>query len=114
MEALKARPALVADDQVMLRRMAGGIVASCPPALAGRIEVRGLGIVRMAACAEKATLTLVADLDGSGGYPRFPESDRWETVLGLPVRRIVLNPFEHSSPVKLALALQNLTELSVD
>ena len=109
-EALTGRPALVADDQVILRRAEGFIVASCPAVLWGRIEVRGLGIAKLAALAKEARLSLIADLDRSGGQPRFPESPQWETVLGLPVRRIVLDPFEASAPVKLALALQNMLE----
>ena len=109
-EALSGRPALVADDQVILRRAGGVIVASCPEALRGRIEVRGLGIARAAALAKEARLSLIADLDRSGDLPRFPESTQWETMLGLPVRRIVLDPFEGAAPVKLALALQNMLE----
>ncbi len=108
--ALEARPALVADDQVLLRRSGERIVASCPPALAGKIEVRGLGIVCMRNCAEQARLTLVADLDGACDVPRYPAKDEWETVLGVPIRRIVLDPFEMPAPIKLALALQNFLE----
>lgn len=108
--ALEARPALVADDQVLLRRTGEHIVASCPPALAGKIEVRGLGIVSMRTCAEQARLTLIADLDSGCDVPRYPAKDEWETVLGVPVRRIVLDPFEMTAPVKLALVLQNFLE----
>jgi HPr kinase/phosphorylase len=109
-DALGERPALVADDQVLLRRVGDGVVASCPSALSGRIEVRGAGIARVTALAEEALLTIVADLDGSGDTPRYPESDQWERILGLPVRRIVLDPFEISAPIKLALALRNVFE----
>jgi serine kinase of HPr protein (carbohydrate metabolism regulator) len=109
-EALAARPVLIADDQVSLRREGGYAMASCPERLAGRIEVRGLGIARIPAFAKEARLSLIADLDSSADQPRFPQSWQWETVLGLPIRRIVLNPFELSAPAKLALALQNMLE----
>ncbi len=110
--ALAGPPALVADDQTILRRAGETVLASCPPALLGRIEVRGLGIARLTALAKEARLTLLADLDASAaaGEPRFPEAPRYEDVLGLPIRRIVLDPFESSAPVKLALALQNMLE----
>ncbi len=111
---LAARPSLVADDQVRLRREDGYVVASCPAPLAGKIEVRGVGIARINALAGEARLFLIADLDRTGDQPRFPQSWQWETVLGLPVRRIVLDPFELSAPVKLALALQNLLEDPAD
>ena len=109
-EAMAARPVLIADDQVILRREGDYVVASCPAPLAGRIEVRGAGIARIDAFATEARLLLIADMDGSGDQPRFPRDWQWETVLGVPVRRIVLNPFELSAPVKLALALQNMLE----
>jgi HPr kinase/phosphorylase len=109
-EALGCRPALIADDQVLLRRAGEGITASCPPALEGRIEVRGGGIARIAALAKEARLTLAAELDASAAIARFPERNQWKSILGLPVRRIVINPFEPSAPIKLALALKNVFE----
>jgi hypothetical protein len=57
--------------------------------------------------APETGLGLIARLDGSRDSPRFPESEEWETVLGLPIRCIHLDPFELSAPVKLALAMQN-------
>jgi HPr kinase/phosphorylase len=109
-EAMAARPVLIADDQVNLRREGEHVVASCPALLEGRIEVRGLGIARIPAFAKEARLSLIADLDSSPDQPRFPQSWQWETILGVPVRRIALNPFELPAPVKLALALQNMLE----
>ncbi|MBP2443057.1 HPr kinase/phosphorylase [Rhizobium leguminosarum] len=38
--------ALVADDQVLLSKEAGTVIAACPPSIAGLIELRGTGIVR--------------------------------------------------------------------
>jgi len=109
-DALGGRPLLVADDQVLLRRADNGVIASCPPVLAGRIEVRGAGIARIAAVAGETRLVLVADLDSSCDTPRLPEQDQLKVVLGVPIRRIILNPFEMSAPIKLALALQNVFE----
>lgn len=109
-----ARPLLVADDQVILRRDGGEVVASCPPTLAGRIEVRGCGIARLDRHAPLAKLKLIADLDRSGNGPRFPQKAEWETVLDVAVRRIVLDPFEPSAPIKLALALLCCFEEPVD
>jgi len=54
--------ALVADDRVELERRGGALIASAPAALAGLIEVRGVGIVRLPAAPE-AVLTLAVDLD---------------------------------------------------
>ena len=38
---------LVADDQVILTRIGEKLIANAPPALAGRLEVRGLGIMAL-------------------------------------------------------------------
>lgn len=111
---LGAEPALVADDQVIVRRDGDRILASCPERLKGRIEVRGCGIARLESKTAEAALRLIADLDRSGGRPRFPDKTEWETVLDIPIRRIVLDPFEASAPIKLALVLQDCFEPPVD
>jgi HPr kinase/phosphorylase len=104
-------PALVADDRTILRRAGGAVIASCPEALKGRIEMRGLGLARAPATVAEARLALLVDLDDpESAAIRFPESWRYEDVLGMRIPRIALEPFEASAPVKLALALQNMLE----
>lgn len=39
--------ALVADDRVLLSKNQGTIIAECPPTIAGLIEIRGTGILRI-------------------------------------------------------------------
>lgn len=53
---------LVADDRVVLTRRQETLVASAPPAIAGLIEARGLGLLRVPAIPE-APLALAVDLD---------------------------------------------------
>lgn len=53
---------LVADDRVQLDVTNGRLIASCPPAIAGLIEARGIGILR-AEPAPAATVALVVDMD---------------------------------------------------
>ena len=113
-DRLGAEPSLIADDQVTLQQNGNHIRASCPAPLDGKIEVRGCGIAHLKRPAAKATLTLIVDLDWTGDRPRFPEKTEWETVLDVPVRRIVLDPFEPSAPIKLALAIQNCFQDPVD
>lgn len=86
---------LVADDQV---EISGGM-ASCPERLAGLLEVRGLGIVRLPYRAP-AHLALVADLGGTSD--RLPEP-AVHPELGLPVVRI--DAASASAPERVALAL---------
>lgn len=84
--------ALVADDQVEVEDG----WARPPARLAGLLEVRGLGILRLPYL-EEARLSLAV----SAGTPdRLPEP---HTHLGVPL--IVLDPREASAPVKVARAL---------
>lgn len=54
--------ALVADDRTQLTATPDGPVASCPPALLGLIEARGVGLLN-AAPQPRAFVRLVVDLD---------------------------------------------------
>jgi len=95
---------LVADDQVELRRAGERILVSAPATIAGLIEVRGIGILRVETVTE-ATLAMLVDLLPSPGFERLPET-RFEEVLGLAVPTIRLLPFEASAAAKLRLALR--------
>jgi HPr kinase/phosphorylase len=92
---------LVADDQTLLRRVGDRVLASAPAAIAGLLEVRGVGIVKMETT-DLAPLVLIADLVLSGDVERLPER-RVETILGLCVPVIDLAPFEASAAAKLRL-----------
>lgn len=95
---------LIADDQVELRRAGERILVRAPAAIAGLIEIRGVGISRVEVLAE-APLAMFADLVAPAEIERFPEPRR-EDVLGLPVPSIALSPFEASASAKLRVALR--------
>lgn len=100
------RPLLVADDQVWIEPGTGDrLLASPPSTIAGKIEVRGLGIVEMPFLAE-AELVLVCDLVSETEVPRMPP-ESWDraVVAGLSVPVLKLAPFEASAPLKLKMAL---------
>ena len=88
---------LVADDQVAL----DGLSASAPARLAGLIEVRGLGIVRMAFRANVVVVLAV----GLQAADRLPMPDRYE-ILDLPM--ISVDPFAASAPLVIGLALDGI------
>lgn len=85
---------LVADDQVIVRDG----VAEAPESLAGLLEVRGLGIVRVGA-APPARLRLVVVL---GPAERLPLPER-DGSLGLPLVRIPADACSAPERVRLAL-----------
>ena len=99
-------PLLVADDQVWVERQSDGcLVASAPPTLAGKIEVRGLGIVQVPH-REAALLALAVDLVLPQEVPRMPPDPLDRIIIAgsaLPV--VKLAPFELSAALKLRLAL---------
>jgi HPr kinase/phosphorylase len=86
---------LVADDRMDITDG----MARPVPALAGLLEVRGLGIVRLPHVAE-ARLALVVELGDAA--PRLPTPSRHAT-LGLPMTR--LDASAASAPERVALAL---------
>ncbi len=95
---------LVADDRTALRRCDEGLVASAPDAIAGRLEVRGLGVVRLPAL-ERVALSLVVDLVEAAAIERLPEADVAD-LLGVAVPRLRLAPFEPSAAAKVRLAVR--------
>jgi len=99
---------LVADDQSELRRVGEQIFVRAPTAIAGLLEVRGLGIVRVATLPE-AMLALVADLLPAAEIERLPDI-RQEGFLGLAVPAISLAPFEASAAAKLRLAVSAFSD----
>jgi HPr kinase/phosphorylase len=93
---------LVADDRTDLHRDGERLIASVPAAIAGRIEVRGLGIVPVAHVAS-APVGLAVDLVGPERIERLPPP-RFRTWLGTDVQLLALNPFEASAAAKVRLA----------
>jgi serine kinase of HPr protein (carbohydrate metabolism regulator) len=99
-------PGLVADDQVWVEAKSdGSLIASPPPTLAGKIEVRGLGILDVPHRGE-ARLALVVDLVVPQEVPRMPPDPPAQiTIAGATIPVVKLAPFELSSALKLKLAL---------
>ena len=90
--------ALVADDRVDVE--AG--TAKAPDALAGLIEVRGLGILRLPYVPEVRVALAVALGPGEQGNERLPDPRR-DPRLGVPSIR--LDPWPASAPLRVSLAL---------
>ena len=101
---IDAGAALVADDRTVVARENGAVVASPPAALAGKMEVRGLGIVTLPAL-PAAPLKLVVDLDESNSVERLPPAASTR-LLGVDIPVMRLAAFEGSAPAKIRLALR--------
>lgn len=94
---------LVADDQSGLSAENGRLFVSCPPQIAGMLEVRGLGILRLPH-RDRVPLALVVDLVAAKDVERLPEPSR-TVFLGIQVPRVALCAFESSTPAKVRLAV---------
>ena len=94
---------LVADDQTELSLLQGELRLSAPAAIAGRIEVRGIGILSVPTVAS-VPLRLVVALVPPGQVERLPER-QFCTLLGRSVPLVALAPFEASAPAKIRLAV---------
>lgn len=97
---------LLADDQVLLTPAGSTLLARPPRTIAGRIEVRGLGLVDLPH-ATSALLRLIVDLTPADMIERMPESET-RCVAGTTLPAIRLNAFEPSAPLKAALALRQV------
>jgi len=95
---------LVADDQVRLSAADGRLMAAAPPALLGRIEVRGIGLLAGRPAVGPAPVALALRLVPAAEVPRLPQPRRF-CALGLSVPEVAICPAEASAPLKAALAL---------
>lgn len=107
---IEAGGRLVADDQTRLTRSGRSLFATAPAALAGLLEVRGIGIVKLARgqLLSRASLSLLVDLVAADRIERLPEPVE-ETVLDVDLPVLALAPFEVSAAAKLRLALAQIT-----
>lgn len=94
---------LVADDQTMLMTQGRLILAAAPAGIAGKLEVRGLGIVALP-YAGASPVGLVLDLVERCAVERLPPPQRAE-ILGLSVPARCLWPFAASAPAQVRLAV---------
>lgn len=101
---------LVADDQTELRRVGVEVILSAPATIAGRMEVRGVGILTVPSV-PSAPLRLVVDLVASQEIERFP-TPRFCDFLGRRFSVIALAPFEASAAAKLRLAIRAATAVT--
>jgi HPr kinase/phosphorylase len=96
---------LVADDYCNLTAENGRLIVTPPQTIAGKIEVRGYGIITLPLCSSVAA-GLVVDLMPHDEIERMPEETMC-TLEHVTLRRLVLNGFAASSPAKIRLVLDS-------
>jgi serine kinase of HPr protein (carbohydrate metabolism regulator) len=98
---------LVGDDYVKLEESFGMLHVGPTDRLAGKLEVRGIGIVAVEYCAQ-SPLILVVELGEDG--ERVPASLPQRELQGWSLPMLRLNGFAASAPIKVAMLLKSLVD----
>lgn len=96
---------LVSDDQTLVHREGERLIASAPQRIAGKLEIRGIGIVEMKAQSD-VPVALVVELTSE--IPRLPDEGRERKILGIPLPLVTIDAMTASAPSKVALALDRM------
>ncbi|QIG80572.1 HPr kinase/phosphorylase [Stakelama tenebrarum] len=93
---------LVADDYTICTRRDRVLCAAPPTTIAGKIEVRGVGIVEMS---YESDVTVALHIAIDAAPPRFPEGFGTRRVAGVDIPSLTLPALEASAPLKVEYAL---------
>ena len=96
---------LVSDDQTIVRRDVDRLVASAPPTIKGKLEIRGIGIVEMDTV-DDVPVALFVELTSE--IMRLPDDRRERPVLGINLPLVSVDALTASAASKVALALDRL------
>ena len=96
---------LVSDDQTIVRRDGDRLIASAPPTIAGKLEIRGIGIVDMATLSDIPVALLV---ELTSDIERLPDDSRERPIFGVSLPLISIDAMSASAPTKVALALDRM------
>lgn len=100
-----AHAALVGDDQLWLRPAHGRLIGEPAPEIAGRIEIRGLGIVPLD-YEPRARIALIADLVPPEAIERLPEpGDLQAELCGVALPRLAVPAGDPAAATRLKHAM---------
>ena len=96
---------LVSDDQTIVKKDGDRLVATAPPTIAGKLEVRGIGIVDMPTAGDVPVALLV---ELTSDIQRIPDDGQERPILGVPIPLVSIDAMAASAPSKVALALDRV------
>jgi serine kinase of HPr protein (carbohydrate metabolism regulator) len=96
---------LVSDDQTIVRRDGDRLLATAPPNIAGKLEIRGIGIMEMERLSDVPVALLV---ELTSDIQRLPDDSRERPILGVSLPLISIDAMTASAPSKVALALDRM------
>lgn len=100
---------LISDDYVELYRHDTQLLMVAPPGIAGKMEVRSLGIFD---CEHVSNIPLRLQVRLKPQIERYPMDSQTETIMTMSIPTITINPAEASAPIKVEMALNRLLEQS--
>jgi serine kinase of HPr protein (carbohydrate metabolism regulator) len=96
---------LVSDDRTIVRKGGDRLFASAPPNIAGKLEIRGIGIVDMQMVTDVPVALLV---ELTSDIQRLPDDARERRILGVSLPLISIDAMTASAPSKVSLALDRM------
>jgi serine kinase of HPr protein (carbohydrate metabolism regulator) len=96
---------LVSDDQTIVRRVDDRLIASAPPTIAGKLEIRGIGIVEIDHV-EDVPVALLIEL--ASDIQRIPDDNRERPILGVALPIVGIDAMAASAVSKVAVALDRM------
>lgn len=101
---------LVADDRVLLWVQDGALLARCPDAIKGKMELYGVGIIDLIhPVLASASIGLIVHCKPNHIAERMP-SEQTATYLGVEVPLLEIDPFHPFAAAKLRLLSQSCVE----
>jgi len=97
--------ALVSDDQTIVKRDGDRLVATAPPNIAGKLEIRGIGIVDIDRLSD-VPVALIVELTSE--IERIPDDSRERLILGIRLPLISIDAMNASAPSKVAISLERM------
>jgi serine kinase of HPr protein (carbohydrate metabolism regulator) len=96
---------LVSDDQTIVKKDGERLLASAPPTIAGKLEIRGIGIIDVER-SENVPVALLVEL--TSDIQRLPDDSRERPILGVTLPLITIDAMTASAASKVALALDRM------
>ena len=96
---------LVSDDQTIIKKDGTRLLASAPPTIAGKLEIRGIGIIDLEHV-DGVPVALIVEL--TGDIQRLPDDSRERPILGIKLPFITIDAMTASAPSKVSLALNRM------
>jgi len=94
---------LISDDQVSLSRSLDDLIATPPPRIAGKIEVRGIGILPIA-FEQGIKIVLAIAIRPAHEIERLPQIQATHTILDVELPLIAVDGSKPGAPSKIVMA----------